>query len=62
MDPEVLTQLGEEQKQILFIKMREEQLRKWRQREAELERQENEEEMLERKNGGSKNGDTRRVE
>lgn len=37
VDPEVLKQLGEEQKQILFIKMREEQLRKWRLREVELE-------------------------
>jgi len=36
VDPKVLEQLEEEQKQILFIKMREEQLRKWRIREADL--------------------------
>jgi SH2 domain-containing protein 4A len=41
VDPEVLKQLGEEQKQILFIKMREEQLRKWRLWEAEMDSQEN---------------------
>jgi SH2 domain-containing protein 4A len=41
VDPEVLKQLGEEQKQILFIKMREEQLRKWRLWETEMDSQEN---------------------
>lgn len=45
VDPEVLMQLGDEQKQILFIKMREEQLRKWRMREVELEKQESTEIM-----------------
>ena len=40
IDPELLTQLSDEQKQILFIKMRDEQLRKWRHFEDEMERSE----------------------
>uniref|UniRef100_A0A915EC97 SH2 domain-containing protein 4A n=1 Tax=Ditylenchus dipsaci TaxID=166011 RepID=A0A915EC97_9BILA len=39
VDPELLEQLGEEQKQILFIKMREEQLRRWRDNEARVEQE-----------------------
>jgi SH2 domain-containing protein 4A len=38
IDPELLEQLGDEQKQILFRKIREEQLRRWAVKEKELER------------------------
>ena len=38
IDPDVLDALGEDQKKTLFLKMRQEQVRRWKEREEKAER------------------------
>lgn len=54
IDPDVLEALNEEQKRILFFKMREEQVRRWKEREEEAAKEEMKKEKLRQKKGPCK--------
>ncbi|XP_023653434.1 uncharacterized protein [Paramormyrops kingsleyae] len=55
IDPDVLEALNEEQKKILFLKMRQEQVRRWKEREEKLESEGAGDQMPKSKKGPSKN-------
>lgn len=52
IDPDILAELPEEQKQILFVKMREEQVRRYNEREKEYFKQEENNVAINSKNKG----------
>ena len=51
VDPDVLEALGDEQKKILFLKMRQEQVRRWNERDEKEQREDRKENALRPKKG-----------
>ncbi|XP_012679828.2 SH2 domain-containing protein 4A [Clupea harengus] len=54
VDPDVLEALGDEQKKILFLKMRQEQVRRWNERDEKEQREDRKENALRPKKGNRK--------